>query len=205
MPGSLPPALLPPAAELGAALAGVLARRTHRPLEGPAHRAAVLLVLYDLDRAPHLLLTKRTSTLAHHPGQVSLPGGRVEPGDADLAATAVRETHEEVGIPPDALRLLGRLDDVHTVATEFIVSPFVAALTTRLRAVPNDEEIARVLEVPLADLMSADARLPAEPDLISLRYPLLGEDVWGATARILRAFAPLVRAALAARPPPASG
>ena len=104
-----------------------------------------------------------------------------------------------MGIPTASLRVLGRLDDVHTVATDFIVSPFVAALAAPLRAVPNEEEIARLLEVPVADLLAADARLPSEPDRLTLRYPLLGEDVWGATARILREFAAVVRDALGAR------
>jgi 8-oxo-dGTP pyrophosphatase MutT (NUDIX family) len=158
----------------------------------------VLLVLYERAGAPHLLLTKRTATLLHHPGQVSLPGGRIEPDDAGLEDAALRETEEEVGIPAAALRVIGRLDDVHTVATDFIVSPFVAALATPLRTVPNEEEIARVLEVPVADLLDADARLPAQPDRLTLRYPLLGEDVWGATARILRGFAAVVRDALGA-------
>src|SRR5262249_49489729 len=104
-----------------------------------------------------------------------------------------------LGIPASALRVLGRLDDVHTVATDFIVSPFVAELAAPLRAVPNEEEIARVLEVPVADLLAADARLPPEPDRLTLRYPLLGEAVWGATARIRRGFAAVVRDALGAR------
>jgi 8-oxo-dGTP pyrophosphatase MutT (NUDIX family) len=177
----------------------VLDRTPHAPLEAPGLRAAVLVVLYDREGAPHLLLTKRTSTLPRHPGQISLPGGRPEPGDADLAATALRETHEEVGLPPAALRLLGRLDDVHTRASDFTVSPFVAAHDGRLRAVPSEDEIARVLEVPVVSLLAADARLPATPDVITLRYPLLGEDVWGATARILRRFAAVVREALDAR------
>jgi hypothetical protein len=77
-----------------------------------------------------------------------------------------------------------------------VISPFVGVSEQPLRPVPSEHEIARVLEVPIVVLLEADARLPASPDIGSLRYPLDGEDVWGATARILRVFAAIVRQAL---------
>lgn len=191
-----PPPALPHAAALGAALARELARGAPRELPGHDRRAAVLVVLYDADRTPSLILTKRTETVAH-PGQISLPGGRAEAYDASLEATALRETEEEIGVPVDALSVLGRLDDVHTYGSDFVVSPFVALLSGAFRPVPSDEEVALVLEVPVADLLAADDLLPPEPAPLELRYPLLAEDVWGATARILRDFARAVRRALA--------
>lgn len=204
-PARCPPSLpdpLPPAAVVGAALERLLGRRVPRLLEARAAegsdrelRAAVLLVLYDEGDAPYLVLTKRTETIAH-PGQISLPGGRREPADADLRATALRETEEEIGVPPAGLRVVGRLDDVHTLGSGFVVSPFVAVLQGPFRPAPDDDEVALVIEIPLADLLAADDRLPADPAPLELRYPLASEDVWGATARILRGFARLARCAL---------
>jgi 8-oxo-dGTP pyrophosphatase MutT (NUDIX family) len=188
---------MPDARTLGAALGSLLSGRPHVTLPGPGRRAAVLILLYDRAAGPHLVLTKRTETLLHHRGQVSLPGGSHDPTDADLRATALRETKEELGVPPAAVRVLGRMDDVHTLASAFIVAPYVGVLASPLRPRPSGAEVARVLEVPLEELLAADARLPPEPDRWTLRYPLLGEDVWGATARILHGFAQALREALA--------
>lgn len=167
-------------------------------MPGDSRQAAVLIALYDRDGAPHLVLTRRSAGLPHHPGQVSLPGGRYEVADDDLEATALRETHEELGIDPARVSVVGRLDDVHARGSDHIIAPYVGVLDGALRAVPSAEEIARVIEVPLADLLATDATLPtsADDDVMALRYPLLGEDVWGATARILRRFSRLVRIAL---------
>lgn len=180
---------------MGAALERLLARRPAARLDLPGPRAAVLLVLYDEGAVPYLVLTKRSETVAH-PGQVSLPGGRPEPVDADLRATALRETEEELGVPASAVRVLGRLDDMQTMTSGFVVSPFLAVLEGPFRPVPADDEVALVIEIPLVDLLAADARLPDDPGLLELRYPLAHEDVWGFTARVLRAFAALLREAL---------
>ena len=172
-----PPDRVPSAADLALALAGVLGDRRPFALPDPGRRAAVLLVLYDRGGEAHLLLTKRSDSVPSHPGQISLPGGVVEPGDGSAAAAALRETEEEIGVPAAALRLVGELDDVSTMASGFIIRPFVA----------------------VADVLRADAALPADPPLLALRYPLAGEDVWGATARILRIFSRVARCALAGR------
>ena len=181
-------ARLPTAAELAAALEPVLRARPPRRIEEQARRAGVLVLIYDRFESPHVVLTRRTDTLPLHPGQVSLPGGAFEPGDGDLAATALRETEEELGVPAASVRVVGRLDDVPTRASGFILAPFVGVLAGPMRPRPNGAEIARVLEVPVSDLIAADRRLPPAPGLWSLRYPLLGEDVWGATARVLHGF-----------------
>ena len=192
-----PPDRAPAAAPLADALARLLAGRAAAPSPVPGRRAAVLIVLYDRAGEAHLLLTKRTDTVPSHPGQVSLPGGVAEAGDAGLRDTALRETHEEVGIPPEALRVVGELDEVPTIASGFVIRPFVALLGAPLVPIPSDAEVARVLEVPVAALLRADAGLPERPTITTLRYPLLGEDVWGATARILRIFSRVARCALA--------
>jgi 8-oxo-dGTP pyrophosphatase MutT (NUDIX family) len=180
---------------MGAALEGLLARRERAVLDDDSTRAAVLLVLYDEGDRPYLVLTKRTETVAH-PGQISLPGGRLEPDDPSLRAAAVRETEEEIGVPAAALRVVGALDDVHTMASNYAITPFVAVLEGPFAATPADDEVALVLEVPVEDLLEADARLPEDVDGLALRYPLADEDVWGATARILRNFSRLARCAL---------
>lgn len=199
--GPVPPPALPTAGVLAEALGTVLAGRTPRTLDDPIPRAGVLVLLYDVAGRPHLVLTRRTDSLPHHPGQVSLPGGRFEPEDGDLMVTALRETEEELGVAGSALTVVGRLDDVPTVASGFIITPFVAHLASELVPTPSADEIARVLEVPLADLLAADDGLPVDADVITLRYPMLGEDVWGATARILRIFLRRCREALGAAAP----
>jgi 8-oxo-dGTP pyrophosphatase MutT (NUDIX family) len=189
---------LPPAAEIGDLIAEVLTRTTPVLLTSDSRKAAVLIALYDRDGAPHVVLTRRSADLPHHPGQVSLPGGRYEIDDEDLEATALRETHEELGIPASRVRLLGRLDDVHARGSDHNIAPFVGVLDGPLMAIPSDREIARVIEVPLHDLLTADEALPADADddVAILRYPLLDEDVWGATARILRRFSRVLRCSL---------
>ena len=175
---------------------GALRDRVPVELPGPGRRAAVLIVLMDRGGEAHLLLTKRSDELPSHPGQISLPGGVIEASDPSAREAALRETQEEVGLPRTALRVLGELDEVTTMASGFIIRPFVALLEAPLEAVPSDAEVARAFEVPVADLLHADAALPAEPAPLELRYPIGGEDVWGATARILRVFSRVLRCAL---------
>jgi len=158
--------------------------------------AAVLVPIVRRGPEVNVLFTQRTAHLDDHAGQISFPGGRVEAHDATREDTALRETEEEVGIPPSALRVLGELDDVSTMVSGFIVRPFVAVMDRPLAAIPSDAEVARVLEVTVADLLRADVALPADPAPLALRYPLAGEDVWGATARILRIFCRVTRCAL---------
>lgn len=186
----------PPAGHLAEAIGRALAAIPDDPGPPIGQRAAVLIVLYDIADEPHFLLTKRTDDLQHHPGQISLPGGRFDEADGELVITALRETNEELGIEPSTIRILGRMNDVFTMVSGFVVSPFVGITPRPPEPVPSEREIARVLEVPLGALLASDASLPEDPDITTLRYPLLGEDVWGATARILRSFSAVVRAAV---------
>lgn len=202
-PHLAPSAPAPSAAELAAHLPRALAARPRVQLEPSGRGAGVLVVLYDVDDACHVVLTKRSQLVAHHKGEVSLPGGKLEHGDDGLLGAALRETEEEIAIPRHALSVLGPLDDVHTMASGFTVSPWVAHHPGgRPDMTPEQSEIARIMEVPLADVLAADLRIPEPPDLRTLRYPLQGEDVWGLTARILRTFSAVVHAVAApgARP-----
>jgi 8-oxo-dGTP pyrophosphatase MutT (NUDIX family) len=191
------PTPLPRAVDLATLIASVLAGRERIVLDRPGRPAAVLLPLYDRGDRPHIILTKRTSTLPAHPGQVSLPGGQQDPEDRDLRMTALRETQEELGIDPAAIEIIGELDDVATFQSQFIVTPVVGVMRTAPATHPNPAEIDRVIEVPVANILALDAALPSDPTLRDLRYPLDGEDVWGATARILRSFAEVARVAIA--------
>lgn len=151
--------------------------------------AAVLIGLVQRDKGTQVLLTRRTDALRNHAGQVSFPGGRLEPGDADAVAASVRETFEEVGIPPEQVAPLGYLD-VFTTITGFRVLPVVATIDSDYVALPDPNEVAEVFEVPLAFLLD-----PANLGSLSLEhrgrvrqvwefnYP--GQRIWGVTAAIV--------------------
>ena len=129
---------------------GGLARRVVPP--GPLVRAAVLVPIIDRGEA-HLVFAKRTDRVGHHAGQISFPGGRVDPGDADDLAAALREAQEEVGLAPAAVEPLGLLDDTETFATQFVITPWVGLVRGPVVWQPDGEEIEKVIEVPVAALL----------------------------------------------------
>ncbi|MFM5464298.1 CoA pyrophosphatase [Aeromonas simiae] len=156
-------------------------------------QAAVLLPLVERDSGLHLLLTRRSSQLRHHGGQVSLPGGRRDPGDESLIATALRETREELGIAARQLQILGCLPPRPTVS-RFWVQPVIGLLDPNYVATPNPDEVARVFEVPLGCLL--DPRhyhawtFPREGRAHTVWFlPWQDELIWGATAAIIRQLA----------------
>jgi 8-oxo-dGTP pyrophosphatase MutT (NUDIX family) len=162
------------------------------PPSGAGRPAAVLALLYpDDDGIARVVLIERTEG-GHHSGEVSLPGGKAEPGDADLSATALREAAEEVGLDADAvgLRLIGTLEPFWIPVSDFAVTPIVAVAAARPAFVPAPREVARIVEPPIATF------LPGAPMRIVERtvrdwplrfgaYDVDGLIVWGATARIL--------------------
>ncbi len=123
------------------------ARREVPP--GPLIRAAVLVPIIDRGE-PWLLFAKRTERVGHHKGQISFPGGVVRPDDPSLLAAALRECEEEIGLAPQAVEALGTLDDTETVATQFVITPFVGLVGDPPAWRPDGEEIEKVIEVPLA-------------------------------------------------------
>lgn len=151
--------------------------------------AAVLVALFSAeDDGLHVLLTKRHDDLRRHPGEISFPGGRQDDDETDLRTTALREAHEEVGLPPDAVELIGALQPTPTIATNYAVYPFVGLIEPGHAWTPSDEEVEAVLELSLSDIRAGYGRrrltrrgLPFRTDTY-----VVGEHlVWGATARIL--------------------
>jgi 8-oxo-dGTP pyrophosphatase MutT (NUDIX family) len=150
--------------------------------------AAVLVPLYVENDELHAVFTKRRENLRRHPGEISFPGGRYEEGESDLRATALREAEEEIGLPRDAVEVLGALQPTPTIATGYAVYPFVGLIEPGRSWTLSPREVAEVLELPLRALLSGYARrrlirrgLPIRTDTY-----LVGDNlIWGATARIL--------------------
>jgi 8-oxo-dGTP pyrophosphatase MutT (NUDIX family) len=149
--------------------------------------AGVLVPLYvDGEDELHAVFTKRRDDLRRHPGEISFPGGRSDPGDADLTATALREAHEEIGLPPDAVELVGALQPTPTIATGYAVYPFVGLIAPGREWLVSEREVAQVIELPISALLAGYARLVRRGLPIRTDTYLVGDHlIWGATARIL--------------------
>jgi 8-oxo-dGTP pyrophosphatase MutT (NUDIX family) len=175
---------------------GTRVRRVVPP--GPLVRAAVLVPLVDRGEA-HLAFAQRTDRVGHHAGQISFPGGRIDPGDADELQAALREAEEEVGLGRALVEPLGLLDDTETFATQYVITPWVGVIREAVAWQPDGEEIEKVIEVPVAALL-ADGCFRVEQwerngvlrDVYFYDYP--GAMIWGATARILKQYLDLIAA-----------
>lgn len=155
--------------------------------------AAVLVAVSVAGGAPRVLLTKRASHLKHHPGQIALPGGKVDAGDGGPEAAALREAHEEVGLPCAAVTILGRLPG-HETVTGYAVVPILACITVPFDPVPEAGEVAEVFDVPLDHVTRAAAyRVESRRWRGQKRHyfalPFGPYYIWGATARVLRGLA----------------
>ena len=140
---------------------------------------------------PHVVLTRRRADLRRHAGEISFPGGRMDPADADLATTALREAEEEIGLAPDAVELLGELPAISTFATGYLIHPFVGAIEPGQRWSISPREVDAVLELPLGDVHESRTRTHLERRGIRFEtdaYVLDGHLIWGATFRILESL-----------------
>lgn len=160
--------------------------------------AAVLISVYKFDQGGRagLLFTERTEDVETHRGQVSFPGGVREAGETP-EQTALRETHEELGISPEIPQLLGRLSPLWIPATGYTVTPIVGILDQRPDIVPNPREVARVLEVPIDELLAPGAvrqkARTADGRWCEIPYfPLDDSWLWGATAMMTAEFLTLL-------------
>jgi 8-oxo-dGTP pyrophosphatase MutT (NUDIX family) len=156
--------------------------------------AAVLVPLFETDGDVSVVLTKRTEAMPSHRGEIAFPGGKHDPVlDPDLRATALREAYEEIGLDPEEVDVVARLEGISTVASRFVITPFVGFLPGRPLLAPNPREVDRVLDVSLSELMAdgvyREERWDAGKQALDVQfYELTDETVWGATARILTGF-----------------
>jgi len=153
-------------------------------------RAAVLVPLFTATESepPHVVLTRRRSDLRRHAGEISFPGGRQDPEDADLTETALREAEEEIGLTRDVVTLIGDLPPISTFATGYLIHPFVGVIPAGQRWRVSPREVDAVLELPLRDLQQSRTRTRLQRRGISFEtdaYILDGHLIWGATYRIL--------------------
>jgi 8-oxo-dGTP pyrophosphatase MutT (NUDIX family) len=185
-----------------------------RPLDPPTldHRprkAGVLLLLYAAEEEGELrlVLTRRTESVGDHKGQISLPGGAVDPGDLSTAHTALREACEESGICGDDVRLLGELTPVYIEPSDFCMQPHVACLPHRPVFELQRDEVAELLEVPVSHFLGERNKAVEDWTLHDqhMRVPyfnVFGHKVWGATAMVLAEFAAVVSSAAGLKPSP---
>lgn len=171
----------------------ILAKREPQTLPSEGKRAAGVLVLCSSrSGSDSLILTKRTSRVEHHKGEISFAGGAVDPEDDDMTATALRETHEEIGIPPSDVDVLGMLGQVAT-RTGYLISPVVGNLRGDSAFLANPYEVDTILEIPVSHLLdpqySQHEENRSQEELVSYNAYWYGTDlIWGATARILTEF-----------------
>ena len=156
--------------------------------------AAVLVPLFKNDHGYHVLFTERTHKVAHHKGQISFPGGAVESRDNSCQETALREACEEIGLLPEDVELLGQLDDETTVASQFIVHPFIGVIPYPYEFKINRAEVEKIINVPFKHFLSDDPDCKCSSiDFDDFTYHGTvylhrGDVIWGATARIMDNF-----------------
>ena len=170
-------------------------RRSWPPGSDPdrIRHAAGLLLVFPLEGRAHVVLTVRAHTLDRHGGQVSLPGGVIEPGET-FEQAALREAHEEIGLAVDAVRAFGSLTSLDIPVSGFRLHPIVAVTDTHPALKPSDGEVARIIEAPI-DVLMDPARLvwrtmprEGQPPLDFPAFLVDEVEIWGATAMVLAEF-----------------
>ena len=164
-----------------------------------AKRAAVLVPFFERAGEYHLLFTLRTSNLPTHKGDVSFPGGRADKKDASLLHTALRESEEELGLCPSDVQMIGPLDDLRTMASNYVVTPYVGQIPHPYDFQPNAWEVAEIFSVPftfLADRgnLNAETWLYDGATIPIQTYRYRGYKIWGATQRMIENMLDILKA-----------
>jgi 8-oxo-dGTP pyrophosphatase MutT (NUDIX family) len=157
-------------------------------VQGGRQESAVLVPLFaDASGAAHAVFTERRHDLRRHPGEISFPGGRRDPGET-LVETSLREAYEEIGLPPEAVEIAGALEPVGTYVTNYAIYPFVGVIEPGFEWIVGEAEVAQVLELSLADLVAGAGERKMKRRGMTFRthtYEVGDHLIWGATARIV--------------------
>ena len=189
---------LPTASDLKQRIRQALMERVPKRLHNTTRkRAAVLMALFERGGEYHVLFTRRTDEVNYHKGQISFPGGGISSQDKTARDTALRESYEEIGLRPEDVEILGDLDDMYTVSSDFIITPFIAIIPAEYNYVPNPAEVKEIISIPLNSFWT-ETRFWLEASslrghaMTAYYFEYKGEVVWGATARILKGFLDLL-------------
>jgi len=167
----------------------ILRHRKKERITGENLKASAVLIPIFYDQGNYnVLFTERSDAVVFHKGQVCFPGGTREPSDSSLLQTALRESEEEIGLEVKDIEVLGELDDITTIVTDYVISPFVAFIPPPRSLKTNGREVKGAFSVPLTFLMN-EANFKQD----SYAYEYEGHIIWGATARILRQLVDLLR------------
>jgi 8-oxo-dGTP pyrophosphatase MutT (NUDIX family) len=161
-------------------------------------RAAVLIPIYDYDGTPYLVFTKRSDFVATHRGEICFPGGMMDEADPDLMTTSLREMEEELSVSPDHVEILGSLDELRTVSSNFLVVPYVGYLKEKIQFIRNQGEVSQVLEIPFEhflnpEIFHEESRIVEGRSVPVYFYRWESHMIWGVTGRILKSLLDLLR------------
>jgi len=162
--------------------------------------SAVLLLLHERDGQPHFVLTQRNQYKGKHSGQISFPGGKIEPQDPSTHHTALRETHEEIGIHPREVNVMGLLTQVYIPVSNFLIHPYIGFSPESISPQPDPREVSKIIHCSTSALMDESNRIKTRIQLdngVTIKdvpaFDFEGHIVWGATAIILNEFKELLK------------
>ena len=175
--------------------------QAHHPLrieDSDRIRAAVLIPFFDHDGCEYLVFTKRTDLVATHRGEICFPGGMMEDADPDLRTTSLREMEEELSVSPQQIEILGSLDELRTVSSNFLVVPYVGYMKERVQFIRNQQEVSEVLEIPFEhflnpEIFHEESRIVEGRSLAVYFYRWESHMIWGVTGRILKSLLDLLK------------
>jgi 8-oxo-dGTP pyrophosphatase MutT (NUDIX family) len=193
-----------PGREFQMRMAAIARERIPAPADAPpsAKVAAVMILLFPKAGEWHVLLTERTSDNANdkHSGQISFPGGKFEPTDESLEACALRETHEEVGIAPERINVIGAMTPLYIPVSNFKVNPFIGFMKEAPQYLKQETEVKKIIETPLSILLNPENQKRKQIHVsFTMRledvpyFDVNGKTVWGATAMMLSEFLEMVK------------